>query len=383
MAAFTYVFERAVIGRFTFALGVGFMTAVLILTQSRTGMLSVLVLTAYLVWKKRTVKSRLSGRAVACWAAWFFVGTLALPYLNELLLLGDMRSIRSAEPINQRWRIWQQITYAVMQSPWVGYGWNQTPTAQAAGAIAFPGSLPVTYAHNFVMDMLAWNGLPLGVLLTAAIGYWFVTRIRTSVGLDAVHAMACLLPFAVHSMLEYPFAYAYFLITAGLMIGVVEAAQVRPSTITLNVRWVWGLLALWMPIGGYLAYEYFLIEEDFRVVRFENLRIGKTDAAYEVPNVWMISHMGAMLRSRRLAIEPNMQKADLETLRVVSQRFADNVVHFRYALALALNGESAEAKHQLAIIRGMYGNDYYAACQVELYRLQKEKYPQLAAVIAP
>ena len=383
MAAYAYLFERAVIGRFSFALGIGFMTGVLILTQSRAGMLSVLVVAAYLIWRKGAVKSRLSAKAVACWIICFWIGTLALPYLSEFLQQGYVRSIQSAEPISQRWRMWQQIGYAVMQSPWVGYGWNQTAAASAVGAIAYPGSIPYTYAHNFVMDMLAWCGLPLGLLLTGAIAYWFVTRLLASKRLDAVYAMACLLPLAVHSLLEYPFAYAYFLIAAGLMVGVVEAAQVPARTLTLNARWVWGLLALWVPIGGYLTYEYFQIEEDFQVVRFENLRIGKTATAYQVPDVWMLSHLGTMLKSRRLTIEPNMAKADLEMLRVVSHRFADNIPHFRYALALALNGDPVAANHQLAIIRGLYGDKYYAACQRELNRLQKEKYPQLSAVITP
>lgn len=381
MAAFAYVFERALIGQFTFALGIGFMTGVLILTQSRAGMLSVLLVAAYLIWRKGAVKSRLSCKAVACWVICFLIGTLALPYLSEFLQQGYVRSIQSAEPISQRLRMWQQIGFAVLQSPWLGYGWNQTPSASAVGAIAYPGSTPYTYAHNFVVDMLAWNGLPLGLLLTGAISSWFVKRLLVSKRLDAVYAMASLLPLAVHSLLEYPFAYAYFLIVAGLMVGVIEAAQVPARTVSLNARWVWGLLALWVPLGGYLSYEYFLIEEDFQVVRFENLRIGKTAAAYQVPDVWMLSHLGTMLKSRRLAIEPDMEKADLETLRVVSQRFADNIPHFRYALALALNGDSAEAIHQLAIIRGMYGDAYYASCQGELRRLQKEKYPQLSAVI--
>ena len=378
MAAYAYLFERAVIGKFAFALGIGFMTGVLILTQSRAGMLSVLVVTAYLMWRKGAVKSLLSAQAVAWWAGCFLIGTLALPYLNEILLMSDLRGIAAPDAIHQRWGIWQQVGHAVMQSPWLGYGWNQTPAAGAVGAIVYPGSLPYTYSHNFMMDMLAWNGLPLGIFLTGAIAYWFVTRMASSIRLDAVHAMVCLLPLAVHSMLEYPFAYAYFLIAAGLMVGVVEAAQVPARTVILKARWVWGLLALWVPIGSYISYEYFLIEEDFRVVRFENLRIGQTAEDYQIPDVWMLSHMAAMLKSRRLSIEPHMAKEDLETLRVVSQRFADNVPHFRYALALALNGDPVAANYQLAIIRGLYGGKYYAACQGELQRLQKEKYPQLA-----
>lgn len=383
IAGFLFVYERRVIGRFTFLLGIGFMTGVLILTQSRAGILSILVVTVFLMWKKKTAKSRLSAKAVAWWAACFLIGTSFLPFLSEALLLGDVRGFGSPTPISQRWRMWQQVAYAVLQSPWVGYGWNQTPTAHAAGAVVFPGSVTYTYAHNFVIDMLAWNGLPLGTLLTGAIAYWFITRIWASVRLDAVHAMACLVPLAVHSMLEYPFAYAYFLITAGFMIGVVEAAMVPGRTIILNVRWAWGFMALWTPVSCYLTYEYFLIEEDFRTVRFENLHIGKTAADYERPHIWMISHLAAMLKASRTVITPKMSAADLENLQHVSQRFGYGQMNCRYAMALGLNGEPMSARRQLVIIRGMHGDKYYAACKAEIRRFEQEKYPQLAAVIAP
>lgn len=383
MVAFAYIYEQQIIGRLTFFTGISFMTGVLILTQSRTGMLSLFVLTFFLMWKKRAGQHRLPAKAVATWAALFIAGTLALPSLSEALLLADVRSISSSEPVSQRWKMWQQMAYAVAQSPWVGYGWNQTPTAHAAGAVAFPSSITYTNAHNFVVDLIAWNGLPLGILLTAAIAYWFVTRMRSSARLDAVHAMACLLPFAVHSMLEYPFAYAYFLLTAGLMIGIVEGAAVPSKNFVVNVRWAWIFLAAWIPIGAYITYEYFLIEEDFRVVRFENLRIGKTPETYAVPNVWMISHMAAMLVASRQRAAPEMSAADLENLRKVSDRFAYGAVRFRYALSLALNGDPAGASRQLAIIRGMYGEAYYAACKVELLQMQAEKYPQLSKVTFP
>lgn len=383
MAAFAYVYEQRVIGRLAFFLGIAFMTGVLVLTQSRAGLLSVLLVSTFLIWKKRTVRLRLPSNAVAWWAICFSIGTLCLPYLSEALLLGDVRGVTSTGAIGQRWRMWQQVAYAVAQSPWMGYGWNQTPTAHVAGAIAFPGDFTYTNAHNLVMDLLAWNGLPMGILLSGAIAYWFFTRIRATSRPDAVLAMACLLPFAVHSMLEFPFAYAYFLIAAGFMAGVVEAAMVTAKTSVLNVRWAWGFLVLWSSVGSYLTYEYFHIEEDFRMVRFENLRVGKTPEAYEIPKIWMTSHMGAMLKAGRQAAEPNMSKVDLENLRKVSQRFPYGAMHFRYVLALAVNGDPQGASHQMAIIRGMFGDFYYSACKEELRRLEKEKYPQLAAVVAP
>ena len=383
MVAYAYVFERWVIGRLAFFAGIAFMSLALIMSQSRAGMLSVMALAVFMVWKKKTARLRIASKAIALWAVCFFMGTLLLPYLSNALLMASVRSLNDAGPVSERWRMWQQISYAVFQSPWVGYGWNQTPTAHAAGAVAFPGSATYTNAHNFVMDMLAWNGLPLGLLLTGAIAYWFVTRIRSSVSTEAVFAMACLLPVAVHSMLEYPFAYAYFLIACGFMVGIVEAAELPAKAITVNRRLAWGVLALWVAVGSYLTYEYFLIEEDFRVVRFENLRIGVTPQTYEIPNVWMASHMAAMLKAGRQVAQPNMPNADIENLRKASERFAYGAVRFRYVQALALNGNVPEANRQMKIIRGMFGEAYYAACKEEIRRLEKEKYPQFSAVLTP
>lgn len=383
MGAYAYVFERGVIGRLAFAMGIGFMSSVLILTQSRAGMLSVLVVTVYGLWKNKSVPSRLSGRALVLWALLFALATVLLPHLSDYLQHGNVRNLRETDTINQRLVMLQQMAHAIFQAPWFGYGWNQTPSAQAAGAIAYPGSVPFTYAHNFVMDMLAWNGLPVGLLLTGAMAYWFVTRMLGSVGLDAVYAMACLLPVAVHSMLEYPFAYAYFLIAAGLMVGVVEAARMPTRASALNVRWLWTIWAAWALTGVYLTYEYFLIEEDFRVVRFENLNIGQTPTAYEIPDMWMLSHLSAMLKARRVAIEPNMQAGDIKNLRQVSKRFADNVTHCRYALALALNRDTLGATHEFDLIKGIYGSAYQRSCQNELRRLQKEKFPQFIPPMAP
>ncbi len=382
IAAFAYSHERGSIGRLPFILGLGFLTAVLVLTRSRTGMLSVLVLTTFLLWKRRTHTIGFSASAILAWAVCFIIGTLSLPWVSDALLLGDIRALSSSEAISQRWRIWQQVGYAVLQSPWFGYGWNQTPTAHAVGAVAFPGDFTYTNAHDFVLDMLAWNGMPLGLLISATVLFWFVSRLRACAQPAAIYALAGLLALAVHSLLEYPYAYAYFLLSAGILVGTVEAATRPGRTIALKARWAWALVALWIPTGAYLCYEYFLVEEDFRVVRFENLRVGRTPPGYEVPRIWMLSQMASMLKAARQTTEPGMNAADIDNMRKASMRFAFGTLHLRYTLALALNGDLAGAKHQLVIIRSMYGEYYYGACIAELRRLENEKYPQLAALLA-
>lgn len=383
MAALAWTFERKRIGSLGLTLGIAFMTIALILTQSRGGMLSALVVAIFLVWKNNVALTRIAPKFVVAWLLAYGTMVQMLPHVQELLLMGGGGRSMNLGVDSARVTIWKQMLSGIGQSPWLGYGWNQTPTAHAAGSLAVPGSMTYTNAHNIVLDILAWNGVPLGLVLTAACAYWFVSRMHGAMRSSAIYAMACLLPIAVHSMVEYPFAYSYFLLTAGLMVGIVEASHRGIHTIRLNLRWVGCALAAWFVLGSYMVYEYLLIEEDFRIVRFENLRIGQTPAEYKVPDVWMFSHMASMLKAGRQQALPGMKPDDLENLRKASLRFPYGALGLRYALALGLNGDPAGATRQMAVVRGMYGEYYYQAAVSALRALQQEKYPELSKVVTP
>lgn len=382
MAALAWTYERKRIGRLGLIVGIAFMSVALVLAQSRAGMLSALVGAIFLIWKNNAAPERIAPRYVFAWLLAYGAAVQMLPYFQDFLLMGGGRSMNLGVD-SARVTIWKQMLSGIGQSPWLGYGWNQTPTAHAAGSLAVPGSMTYTNAHNIVLDILAWNGVPLGLVLTAACAYWFVSRMHGAMRSNAVYAVACLLPIAVHSMVEYPFAYSYFLLTAGLMVGIVEASHRGIHTIRLNLRWVGCALAAWFVLGSYMVYEYLLIEEDFRIVRFENLRIGQTPVEYKVPDIWMFSHMASMLKAGRQQALPGMKPDDLENLRKASLRFPYGALGLRYALALGLNGDPAGATRQMAVVRGMYGEYYYQAAVSVLRALQQEKYPELSKVVTP
>ena len=382
VAALAWTFERQRIGYIGFFVGTAFLTLGLVFTQSLAGMLSAITVAVFLMWKNHGSSARLAPRLVLIWILAYGAAVLLLPSLFEWLLIGGSRSMNPGVDA-ARITIWKQMLSGISQAPWLGYGWNETPTAHAAGSLAVPGSMTYTNAHNVVLDLLAWNGVPLGVLLTGGCCYWFLSRMYRAGKVNAVYAMACLLPIAVHSMVEYPFAYSYFLLAAGLMVGIVEASYPGGKTIQLRLRWLGAALSIWFVVGGYMIYEYLLVEEDFRVVRFENLKIGKTQLDYEIPEVWMISHMGAMLKAGRQQARPGMTDDELENLRKASLRFPYGSLGLRNALALGLNGNPAGATHQMAVIRGMYGEYYYQAAVSVLRDLEKEKYPVLSLVETP
>jgi len=380
MVAYAYVFERRVIGTVVFALGIFFMTAILVLTHSRAGMLGVVALGSFFLWKRVTAGSRIRLYQVGAWVLLFAFLSFVSPYLDKALLLDTTsETLFSA---NGRLLIWSQVIDGIRHSPWQGYGWNQTFSAIAVGALAYPGDLVSTYSHNVLLDMLVWNGLPLGLILIGLGGYWFCTRLYRVTGLNGTYAMAGLLPFTIHSMVEYPFAYAYFLLAAGLLMGVVDASIAHTRMWKVPRLWVMSVLTVWVMVGGCIAYEYLLIEEDTRVTRFENLNVGTTDAAYRPPQIYLLTHMAALQRATRLQPAPNMTVQQLQDMRGAVLRFPKGGLSLRYAMALALNGDSSGARQMMKVIRGVNGERYYSHAK-EVWRQKAEIYADLKAIDLP
>lgn len=387
LAALVLMFELFKAGPLVLSLGAACLTWAMVLTESRTAILSAFTMSCFLMYKlhqSRTAAQpmRLQAKFIALWWLFFILVWQLLPIVNEALLMHDSRGIKLLDN-NARTTIWLQTFYAIAESPWFGYGWNQTSVAQAAGAVHYPGDMAFGNAHNIILDVIAWVGLPLGLLITVAFLYWLLTRLKAVRDTGATYAAAILLPFLVHSLLEYPFAYAYFLLTAGLLIGIVEAAYSPTSVVHISRRVSSAALILLTVLGGYAAYEYVSIEEDYRVARFENLRVGRTEADYVRPDILIHTQLRDLLAALRQPAVRDMDKAQLDRLRKVSLRFALRPLVFRHAIALGLNNQPAAAAQQMWVFRGMFGEDAYQHFKSELRNLQAEKYPELANVSLP
>ena len=387
LVALVLFFELFKTSHLLLIVGSSFLTWAMVLTESRSAMLSALVMAGFLLYKIRArsllgTPLRLQSLPTLLWLVLFGLAVASLPWVNSALLLASDRDIALFEN-NGRVAIWLQTLYAICESPWFGYGWNQTSVAQAAGALHSPGELAFTNAHNIVLDLLAWVGLPLGLLVTAGFTYWLYARVKAVQSTQAIYAMAMLLPVLVHSLLEFPFAYAYFLLTAGLLIGIVEADCVTTGTYGISRRLAGFVLAVLTGIGGYSAYEYLLIEEDYRVARFENLKVGTTPADYRLPPILLHTQLAGLMTALRQPAVRNMDRMQMERLCKTSLRFGLRPLVFRYAVALGLNGEPAAAGQQMQVFRGMFGERAYQRFKAEIRTLQAEKYPELAAVKLP
>ena len=127
--------------------------------------------------------------------------------------------------------------------------------------------------------------------------------------------------------------------------------------------------------------EYMKIEEDFRIARFEALRIGKTPADYQRPQVHLLTQLDALLEGSRVVPSPGMSLERIELSRKVAMRFPWTAVQNRYALSLALNGHRAEAIRQLKVMRAMHGEKMFEGIVSNWNELGDSKYPELKEVV--
>ncbi len=359
-----------------------------VMAESRAGWLSVLAVSLLFLWRGDRAWGLGGWKIIASWWAVLLLLAGAWRPLNQALLLAPTRTGAWGQD-GIRAVIWRQMLAGLEQSPWVGYGWRQTIAGQKAGA-NFVASMYLTdYAHSVVLDLLLWLGIPLGLLLMAAIVVWLVRAARRIDGSSQLILLAAVVPFAIHSLVEFPFVYAYFLFPVGWMLGALSALQSPSSAQFWQMRSRRARLAgagwilLFATVCGWVALEYLAAEEDHRVMRFEMRQLGQTPAGYEPPRLVLLDQLGEMLKLARLEPYPGMPSRDIERMRVANASFEWATLQLKYAVALGLNGQPQEASRQLKNLRSLYGEQSYAQARQMLLALRREKYPQLESVQLP
>ena len=347
-------------------------------TQSRTSVLSLGALLLWWTWKQPLIAPRTprwTGVAISALIVALFMSWPKLFNWVHMMGTGEGAQVRGLSDV--RSQVWQQLAQAVWQKPWLGWGINQTASAHNAIADGYPPTAAFTYSHNLLLDMALWVGLPLAALFALLTAVWLWRRARAVQTPLPWFGLAIALPVAVHSMLEYPFAYAYFLVPAMLGLGLVEGV-LGGRSLRLPLKPALAILMTSTVLMAWSAVEYFRAEEDYRVVRFEVLNLGQTPTAYQPPKMLLLTQVGALLNSLRLPLAPHMSTADLDLLHTVTMHYPLPGVAYRYALALALNGQRTEALRQLAVLRAQHGEEVYLPlCQNVTAQLQTHKLEQL------
>lgn len=327
-------------------------------TESRTALLSLLFLCGWsLLGRRRGAVSTSPALAVGA-AAVILALYAAWPPFMAWWGQFEPGAVVNARP-GLRLVVWPQLLQAVAMKPWLGWGLQEVSKAHNAVASGYAAAEPYTYAHNLVLELALGWGIPLTVLAAVLVVAWFwrrATLARTDV---AWYCIAAALPFCVHSMLEFPYAYAYFLLPLAYLAGVLEAETAGRALPRPGSRVAALAMAPLLVIAVVSVYDYLRIEEDFRVARFQAMRIGRTPAGYERPKILLLTQLDALLDAARLEPRTGMTAGELQLARQAALRYPSPATENRYALSLALNGSPVEALRQLQVIRTLHGEATY------------------------
>ena len=191
-----------------------------LLTASRTGLLSVGLLAVWGLADRRLAKptrALLLAAPLVYALAWFGMAEWAKLSAHTF---GGAARLAEADISGSRFGIWRNTLALIRQQPWLGVGfgdfnfaWTLTP---------FPGR-PIAFfdhTHNLPLQLAVEIGLPLTVAVMALLLYalgragWLALKAEGDIGLGRRCAVMMVLMIGLHSLLEYPLWYSYFLLPA-------------------------------------------------------------------------------------------------------------------------------------------------------------------------
>ena len=250
---------------FYIIISVALMTGIA-LTQSRTSWLVFIAILILSFFKRKLgIFSNLLKSSIL-----FFCLVFILPYITLFFHNDGLTALERVGSDSSRLYIWKQMLIAIMDKPWFGYGWNQTSVAQTSVTIDYPLDMWLEYSHNLFLDLMVWNGIPIGLSIIAIITIWFFQAFRKINTQNQLLYFFIVTAFFIHCLLEFPFAYAYFLLPIGIYIGILhrELFDIKPMK---NKVWlVVSIIFLSVSMVA-ITYDYFVLAQKRRVYASENL----------------------------------------------------------------------------------------------------------------
>ena len=355
-----YLFEKRIISNlYLIPISLILMLGI-VLAQSRTSIIVCSFIVIYWLIKQFRKQKRFTYLHLGIWVGLFVLLTINLAALNQwLFAIAETQSAVQGSAIaakgtgDIRVEMWQQMIAAIMHQPWFGYGWNQTGLAQYYITESFQVSLWYKSAHNMVLDLLVWNGLIIGALILlyfAAWLLWLNKGVKDNISIIAALMVSAIL---IHGMLEFPLHYAYFLLPAGFLLGVIQAQYPKLPSLKFNKSF-FSIIAIITIIGALVTTrDYFLYKEQ-SVIASNQEELTTEEKAVMQKEIWLISQFKE--RIWWISLDPKTKFSDEELAHM--ERMVANLAAqydlYKYAQVLAYNGKKQQAEYQLWVLRTLH-----------------------------
>lgn len=347
-----YLYENKRIQNFTAGLSTLFLLFGIALTFSRTAWLFSIVFLVWWLLKKWQLKysPRLKNFHLIMWLSVFWIYLFFIPFVAEKIgLLSTIDIVSRSSSGLERIEMWKQLIAIIKQSPSFGYGWAQLNTAQMS-AVGVSLEHPIWgYSHNVFLDFLVWNGIYVGGLLVVLILYFLLFNAIKVRSIDSVILMSVVGVVVLHSMLEYPFAYAFFLFPLAFMLGFCYRDNIDASNNFIQNRILFkGLIFIVIALVFITGFEYQKISKVYELMRYENVKLRAIDNQIEHKKSYLVlESIYEYIWFVRYPLDKKMSELELERAKKVTYSKPEQPVLYRYMQILILNGELEQAHYIL------------------------------------
>jgi len=285
-----------------------------------------------------------------------------------------------------RFYIWHEASLIFAQSPWLGVGFGQFAWHHFQMLpVLHPNNISGLYnnAHNLIFQIAAEAGLAGLSVLFISLGVWLYGMRRAT--LDAAHwwGYAVLGVLAIHSLLEYPLWYTYFVAVAAILLGALDDTSYRlelrkVGRASLVAILILGLMTLIQLRNGY--------QQLLDTLAIRPVSGNAVEAFGRVRDGLVAVHAGSLLSPYAEIFMGGLADVNADHLegklalndRIVRFVPADSVVYKR-AFFQAQNNQLAEAKQTLE--QAIWSYPGYASGHQQLVNLAEKDPVHFSALL--
>ncbi|MCU4368382.1 PglL family O-oligosaccharyltransferase [Acinetobacter courvalinii] len=353
LVSIIYLFEKQYLHKFSACFLTFFLQFGLVLTQSRTAWVIALF---FLLWwlLKSKVSARLTVKSLIIWYFIFFLLWFYLPYLSRDLGVTSVRGLTDRATTGlDRLGMWQQIFAILKDAPLFGYGWGQLNVAQLSNNSDMIATPLFGYSHNLFLDILVWNGLGLGLILVIFMTLFLANLAKSLNDRESIVLFAIIGAVFIHSMFEYPFAYAYFLLPVGFLFGFLYSKQ-SIKLFSIQKKWCAVYLFSCSFLMIFYLKDYKEVEYEYELMRYENAQLRNINTEESKRKINLLDNLLEYIWFVRQPLDDKVTKFDLDRIRKIVYRYPDRPVLYKYIQVLYLNNKNEEANKMLKLFNSFF-----------------------------
>ncbi|MFH7046752.1 PglL family O-oligosaccharyltransferase [Acinetobacter johnsonii] len=254
---------------------------------------------------------------------------------------------------NGRLDIWQHMLFAIGQSSWLGYGWYQTSIAQLEGVLLFKNAGYLSSAHNIILDLILWNGIPLALVIIITCFFILISIFYSLKNSQDFILFLCIVPILGHSLLEFPLFYAFFLIPFAFILGLFSAHM--PSILTLKQDTSKLIFLVLIVVFAYSYQQIYITMNRLSAASF----FSESNQKLEYPEkIYLLNKMS--VQEQWLLLDP-FTKMDADRIQFFKNFVIIKPTYYnlmKFSQLLAYNNRKEEARKNLNILNALYSKTH-------------------------